>query len=72
MGDRWEIVHGVERVLGEVWNCSKVCVQQTPWDVQRVLPCSAEPLQGTQPTPSLNHTGQLQLHLAASHTTSVF
>lgn len=71
LSKRGEVVHGVERVLGEVWNCAKACVQQTPRDVQRVLSRSAEPFQDTEPTPSLNHTGQLQLHLGASHTTGV-
>lgn len=71
LSDRWEVAQGVQCVLGEVWHCAKVCVQQTPRDFQRVLSRPAEPLQNTQPTPSLNHTGQLQLHPAASHTNSL-
>lgn len=42
-----EVFHGVERVLGEVWNSAKVGVQKTPWHVQRVLSRSAEPFQNT-------------------------
>lgn len=68
LSDRGETFQGVQCVLGEVGNCAEVCVQQTARDFQRMLSCLAEPLQNTQPTASLNHTGQLQLHPAASHT----
>lgn len=43
LGDRWEVAQGVQRVLGEVRHCAKVCVQQAPWDFQGVLPGPAEP-----------------------------
>lgn len=47
LGNRGDAADGVERVLGQVWNCAKVCVQQTPRDVQRVLSPSAQPFQDT-------------------------
>lgn len=65
-----EFAQGVQCVLGEVGHCAKVCVQQTPRDLQGVLSRLAEPLQDTQPTSSLNHPGQLQFHPAASHSSS--
>lgn len=70
LSDRWEIFQGVQCVLGEVGNCAEVRVQHTARDFHRMLSHLAEPLQNTQTTSSLNHTGQLQLHPAASHTSS--
>lgn len=62
LSDRGEVVDGVEGVPGEVWSCAQVCVQEAPRDLQGVLSRFAEPLQDPQPSPSLNHTGNLQLH----------
>ena len=70
LSDRGEVAQGVQCVLGEVGHCAKVSVQQTPRDMQGVLSSPTEPLQDTQPASSLNHSGQLQLHPAASHTSS--
>ncbi|KAG7225018.1 hypothetical protein INR49_014473 [Caranx melampygus] len=58
------------RLLSEVGDYAKVCVQQTSRDLQGVLPRPAEPLQDAQPTFPLNHPGQLHLNPAASHTRS--
>lgn len=70
LGDRRQAAQGVQRVLGEVGHCAEVGVQQTPWDLHGVLSRPAESLQDTQSTSSLNHTGQLQFHPAAGHTSS--
>lgn len=67
LSDRGQVADGVQRVLGEVGDCAEVGVQQTPRNVQRVLPGPPETLQHAQPRPALNRTGQLQLYPAASH-----
>lgn len=67
LSDGGEVADGVQRVLGEVGDRAEVGVQQTPRNVQRVLPGPPETLQYAQPCPALNHTGQLQLYPAASH-----
>lgn len=70
LSDRGEVAQGMQCVLGEVGHCAKVSVKQTPRDIQGVLSSPAKPLQDTQSASSLNHSGQLQLHPAASHTSS--
>lgn len=71
LGDRGQCAQGAQGVLSEVGHGAQVCVQQTPRDLQRELPCLTEPLQDPEPTFAQRHTGQLQLHPAASHTLGV-
>lgn len=70
LGDRGKVSEGVQRLLSEMGDCPKVCVQQTSRDVHGVLPRPTEPPQDAQPTFPLNHPGQLQLNPAASHARS--
>lgn len=68
LSDRGDVSQCLQCVLCKMRDCAQVRVEQAAWDFQWVLWRSTQSCQDTQPTSSLNYTGQFQFHSVACHT----